>query len=304
MRDNEVGLSLVQGSCAAQPRPQLSCVIAPFDLGHDDTQLELIGGRTGLEWREGEKVTGARAVAVATTQLLSELPWSILGSVPQGHRPEPPLVDESKPRSEQIRYVAGVYYRYLYERRGRAAPMGWYKKIAWLKDALDFFTGASRPGIEDTYADGRRKVPEKISPHAWVRWSWESCWQLTEEGKRGAVAAPQFIFAATRMQNPKTVNIFTHQWQGLFPSAPIVAPARKTAQVIYDDMLVAIGSMGFSTREDLQKIVVPWAAELQDVKALAQNQIDDWLRDIQKDHAKGGWDGFGVERLAAPKRKR
>ena len=122
MRDHEVGLGLVQGSCAATPRPLISRAIAPFDLSHDDTQLELIGGRTGLEWREGEKVTGARAVAIATTQLLSELPWGVLGSFPQGRPPEPPLVDESKTRSEQIRYVAGVYYRYLYERRGRAAP--------------------------------------------------------------------------------------------------------------------------------------------------------------------------------------
>ena len=53
-----------------------------------------------------------------------------------------------------------------------------------------------------------------------------------------------------------------------------------------------------------QKIVVPWAAELADMKVFAQVQIDNWLRDIRQDHAKGGWDGFGVERLAAPKRKR
>jgi hypothetical protein len=278
--------------------------IAPFDLGAEDTQAGLLGGRTGAAWAEGERVTGDRAIAIATTQCLEDLPWYILGSFPQGHVPEPPLIDENRSRTDKIRHVAGVYYRYLYDRRGRAAPAGWYKRVAWLKDALDFFTGVARPGIEEFYADSRRKVPEKISPHAWVRWSWETCWQLTEEGKRGAVASLEFIFAPARLQNPKTVNIFTHNWQALFPSAPIVSPRRADAQRLYDKMLLSVGARGFSSREELRTIAAPWEAELIDLRSIAQVEIDSWLRELKADHAKGGWDGFNVERIAAPRRRR
>lgn len=142
---------------------------------------------------------------------------------------------------------------------GRGLPPA---KQRTLSTAVQFFNGWARPGIEEFYQDGRRKVPEKLAPAAWIYWT-------AERYRRRTIIPPlDSMFAAKNFRDQKIVNIFTHKKWPTFPSLPC-APAAHAVRA-YAELERAVASAGFSTREELDKIALPYVTRIEEISRWAK----------------------------------